>query len=59
MTVILYNRPTYVDGVVVTKYREGTPPQEMRRLRAVAKELARQHSDVWYWDWKNRKKIYL
>lgn len=55
--MIQYNKPKFIGGIVVTKYREGTPPAEMRRIRAEAHRLAMLHSDVWYWDWKKRKKV--
>lgn len=57
--MIPYNKPQFIDGVVVTKYRKDTTPGEIRRIRTQAKELARKHSSVWYWDWKTRKKIYI
>lgn len=34
--MIQYNKPKFIGGIVVTKYREGTPPAEMRRIRAEA-----------------------
>ena len=52
-----YNTPKLIGGVVCTKYKQGTPPDEIRRIRARAKQLAWEHSDVWIWDWKNRKKV--
>ena len=54
-----YNTPQFIGGVVVTKYRQGTPPEEIKRIRAKAKQLAKDHSSVWYWDWKKRKKVYI
>lgn len=52
-----YNFPQFIGGVVVTKYRQDTPPEEVKRIRAKAHQLAKDHSDVWYWDWKKRKKV--
>jgi len=52
-----YNTPTYIGGIVVTKYRQNPSPAEIKRIKAVAKQLARDHSDVWYWDWKTRRRV--
>lgn len=55
--MIPYNTPKFIGGIVVTKYRLGTPLDEIKQIRAKAHKLAMLHSDVWYWDWKQRKKV--
>ncbi len=50
-----YNKPKVVDGIVCTKYREDTPPEEMKRIRAIAHRKAQAISYVWVW--RGRQKV--